>query len=46
MFDPLDDQIKHDEGRTPKQWLGLALTVFVLAVVLFGGLYMLVRMSE
>jgi hypothetical protein len=46
MFDSLDEQMKHDDEQTTTKgekylrWLLVA----VLAVVMFGGLYMGVRL--
>lgn len=48
MFDTLDDRIKKDDcaERTPAQtWTGRAL-VAVLSIVLFGPLYIGIRMLE
>ncbi|MEN6534891.1 MAG: hypothetical protein ABFD60_16620 [Bryobacteraceae bacterium] len=48
MFDSLDDQMKHDaeQERTKSgRWL-LALTVVVISVLVFGGLYFGIRMLE
>ena len=48
MFDSLADRIKEDEGPSPKlserivRWA----VVMVLAIVLFGGLYMVVQHLE
>ena len=46
MFDSLDEQIKHDVEETStlrERWLRWAL-VAVTSVLLFGGLYMGVRL--
>jgi hypothetical protein len=48
MFDSLDDQIKHDaeqETTRGQRWL-LVLTVVVVSLLVFGGLYFGVRMLE
>jgi len=48
MFDTLADRIKQDEGppaKVSKRILNWALVVLV-AVVLFGGLYMVVQHLE
>lgn len=48
MFESLDEQMKHDEDEvtTPKErWMRHALVALV-SVLLFGGLYMGVRMLE
>ncbi len=48
MFDSLDDQIKHDkeqETTRSQRWL-LVLTVVVVSLLVFGGLYFGVRMLE
>ena len=48
MFDSLSDQIKHDDAETTKvteriiRWVAVA----VLSVVLFGGLYLGIKMLE
>jgi len=48
MFDSLDDQMKHDDAlvTTKKQRVLLWITVGVVSVVLFGGLYFGVRLLE
>ncbi len=48
MFESLDDQMKHDadETTTPRErWLKWLL-VGIVSVLLFGGLYMGVRLLE
>jgi len=48
MFESLDEHMKHDDEleTTPKErWL-LWLTVAVVSVVVFGGLYFGVRLLE
>ena len=48
MFESLDEQMKHDEqeATSPRErWIKWAL-VAVTSVVLFGGLYMGVRLLE
>ena len=48
MFESLDDQMKHDQDATttPKERMLKWLLVAVVSVVLFGGLYMGVRLLE
>ena len=48
MFDTLADRIKQDEGPAPKPAERLLRwsVVLALAVVLFGGLYMVVQHLE
>ncbi len=48
MFDSLDDQIKKDLNAqtSTKQRLLLYLAVFIVAVLVFGGLIFGVRMIE
>jgi hypothetical protein len=49
MFDSLADQMHQDEvreGVTTKSKVVRLLTVVALSVLLFGGLYMGVRMLE
>lgn len=48
MFDSLDDQMKHDRKaeKTAKERILQYLTVAVLAVVLFAGLYFGLRLME
>jgi hypothetical protein len=48
MFNSLDDEIKRDEAAvtTPaSRWLR-TIAVFVAAVLLFGGLYIGIRLLE
>jgi len=48
MFDSLSDRIKQDEGppaKTSDRLIRLAVVVLV-AIVLFGGLYMVVQHLE
>ena len=45
MFDPLDETIKHDEAIPLKEKVTKGIVIVVLAIVLFGGLYALVRMA-
>jgi|YNPBryantNP2012_1023418.scaffolds.fasta_scaffold05496_3 hypothetical protein len=48
MFESLDDQMKHDEmeATTPRErWLKWVLAG-VVAVLVFGGLYVGVRLLE
>lgn len=48
MFESLDDRMKHDEEEvsTPKERLLKWVLVGVVSVILFGGLYMGVRLLE
>lgn len=46
MFDALDERIKHDEEAPAKERIMKGIVIVVLSVVLFGGLYFLVRLSE
>ena len=45
MFDPLEETIKHDEATPVKEKVTKGIVIVVLAIVLFGGLYALVRMA-
>ena len=48
MFESLDDQMKHDQDQesTPRErWLKWLL-VAVVSILVFGGLYMGVRLLE
>lgn len=45
MFDALDETIRKDEAKPMKERLVLALAVLVIAVAVFGGLYLLVRVA-
>ena len=48
MFDSLEERIRHDDAEeiTPKQRMVKGLLVAVLSVVLFGGLYFVVRILD
>jgi hypothetical protein len=48
MFDSLDDQIKQDDqaASSPKERILVWLSVAVVSVVVFGGLYMGIRLLE
>ncbi|WP_321472341.1 hypothetical protein [uncultured Paludibaculum sp.] len=48
MFESLDEQMKHDDDEvtTPKERYLKWLLVGVVSVLLFGGLYMGVRLLE
>ena len=48
MFDSLDEQMKHDlkESTTPKERILMWLCVAVVSVLVFGGLYVGVRVLE
>ena len=48
MFDSLDDQMKHDrkEEDTPKERVFKYLTIAVLSLVIFAGVFFGVRLLE
>lgn len=48
MFESLDEQMKHDEDAvtTPKERMLRHALVALVSVLLFGGLYMSVRLLE
>jgi hypothetical protein len=48
MFDSLDEQIKHDrlESTSPKERVFLWVSVTLLSILVFGGLYVGVRVLE
>ncbi len=48
MFETLDDRMKHDEQETttPKERMLKWVLVGIVSVILFGGLYMGVRLLE
>lgn len=48
MFDSLDEQIKHDahEASTRAERILLWVSVAVISVLVFGGLYIGVRVFE
>lgn len=48
MFDSLDEQMKHDlrESSSPRERLLLWISVAVVSVLVFGGLYVGVRVLE
>jgi hypothetical protein len=46
MFDTLEDRIKKDEQAPRKQTIIKGAAILVISVVLFGGLYFLVRLAE
>ena len=48
MFDSLDDQMKQDDqaASSPKERILVWLSVAVVSVVVFGGLYMGIRLLE
>ena len=43
MFDSLNEQMKHDrrEQKTMKEWGAQLAVIFVVAIVVFGGLHFL-----
>ena len=45
MFDTLEERIKHDEAVPAKERIEKGLAVVILSVLLFGGLYFLVRLA-
>jgi len=48
MFDSLDEKIKHDDTVETSRCERIAkgVAVAILSVLLFGGLYFVVRMAE
>jgi hypothetical protein len=48
MFETLDDRIKQDEAEvtTPRERILKWILVGVVSIILFGGLYMGVRLLE
>ena len=46
MFDTLDDRIKLDEAIPKKTRVVQGIAIAVLTVLLFGGLYFVVRIAE
>ena len=48
MFDNLDERMKHDDNQetTPRERIAKVIAMAVLSVLLFGGLYVAVRMSQ
>jgi hypothetical protein len=46
MFDSLNEQMRHDTRKSPKEWAIEILIVLVLAVVVFGGIFFGVRLLE
>lgn len=48
MFDSLDEQIKHDrqESSTPRERVFVWVSVAVVSVLVFGGLYFGIRVLE
>jgi hypothetical protein len=45
MFDTLEERIKHDEAAPVKVRIEKALAIGIISVLLFGGLYFLVRLA-
>lgn len=46
MFDTLDERIKQDEQEPRKAKVVKGIAILVISVLLFGGLYFLVRATE
>jgi hypothetical protein len=48
MFDSLDEKIKHDDAveTSRSERVAKGVMVAILSIVLFGGLYFVVRMAE
>jgi hypothetical protein len=48
MFDSLDEQMKHDrqDSTTPRERVFMWVAIPVLSVLLFGGLFLGVRLLE
>ena len=48
MFDSLDEKIKHDDAAetSRSERIAKGMVVAILSVLLFGGLYFVVRMAE
>ena len=48
MFDSLDEKIKHDDTveTSRSERIAKRVAVAILSVLLFGGLYFVVRMAE
>jgi hypothetical protein len=48
MFESLDEQIKHDDAveTSRRERIAKGVAVAILSVLLFGGLYFVVRMAE
>ncbi len=48
MFDSLDDQIKHDDAMqtTPGQRMTKWAAVVAISLMLFGGVFIAIRMLE
>jgi hypothetical protein len=46
MFDTLEDRIKHDEQAPRKETIIKGIAIAIISVVLFGGLYFVVRLAE
>lgn len=48
MFDSLDEKMKHDDAVevTRRERIAKGVVVAVLSILLFGGLYLAVRMVE
>lgn len=46
MFDTLEERMKQDETAPRKEKIVKGVAVLVISIVLFGGLYFLVRLTE
>jgi hypothetical protein len=48
MFDSLDEKIKHDDAveTSRSERIAKGITVAILSILLFGGLYWAVRLAE
>lgn len=46
MFDTLDEKMKHDDAEPTKAKVVKGVMILVISVVLFGGLYLVVRIAE
>jgi hypothetical protein len=46
MFDTLDERIRHDEAAPTKVRVMEGIAIAVISILLFGGLYFVVRLAE
>lgn len=46
MFDTLDEKIRQDDAEPKKEKIVKGIAILVISVVLFGGLYFMVRLAE